>query len=244
MRKFGLIGTRLDYSFSRSFFTDFFEKNAIDASYENIEIEDLISLKTKQEYAGFSGFNVTIPYKTEIFPLLDEISPEATEIGAVNTIQIVNGKWIGHNTDVFGFKQSIKPFLNNKHERAAILGTGGSAKAVAYVLRNIGLEVLFISRNPSGEDQFSYSNLNEYFFRSVKLLVNCTPIGTFPDVHSKPNCPTNFLTPDHLVIDLIYNPAQTQLLAEAEAKGAITLNGYSMLQEQALKSWEIWNLDV
>lgn len=243
MRKFGLVGKRLDYSFSQTFFTDFFAVNGIDAVYKNIEINRIEELKNLTEIYHFSGLNITIPYKTAIIPFLDDLSGEAREVGAVNTIKIIDGKWIGYNTDVFGFRQSIKPFLNNKHERVAILGTGGAAKAVASVFRSIGLDVVFVSRTPSGENQFSYSDLSEIFFRSFKVWVNCTPLGTFPAIDEKPSVPTEYFSADHFVIDLIYNPEQTRFLKEAAEKGAITLNGSSMLKEQALKAWEIWNSD-
>lgn len=241
MRKFGLLGKKLDYSFSKTYFTDFFEQNNIDASYENIEVADLKTWFEANQHADFAGFSVTIPYKETIIPFLDELSPEAEAIGAVNAVKNDHGKWIGYNTDAFGFGQSIKPFLNNNHERALILGTGGASKAVAYVLKNIGLEVIFASRNPTESNQFSYDSINEYMVNACKMIVNCTPIGTFPNTTEKPNFPTELLTEKHLVVDLIYNPEKTQLLQEAEAKGALILNGYSMLKEQAKKAWEIWN---
>lgn len=241
MRKFGLLGKKLDYSFSKTYFTDFFEQNNIDASYENIEVADLKTWFEANQHADFAGFSVTIPYKETIIPFLDELSPEAEAIGAVNAVKNDHGKWIGYNTDAFGFGQSIKPFLNNNHERALILGTGGASKAVAYVLKNIGLVVIFASRNPTESNQFSYDSINEYMVNACKMIVNCTPIGTFPNTTEKPNFPTELLTEKHLVVDLIYNPEKTQLLQEAEAKGALILNGYSMLKEQAKKAWEIWN---
>jgi shikimate dehydrogenase len=241
MRKFGLLGKKLDYSFSKSFFTDLFAKNQIDASYENIEVADLSKWFVDKSYAEFSGFSVTIPYKTEIIPFLDELSEEAKIIGAVNTVKNINGRLIGYNTDAFGFGQSIKPFLNNNHERAMILGTGGASKAIAYVLKNIGLSVIFVSRNPKNNSEFRYDTINENMVNACKMIVNCTPVGTFPEVEAKPNFPTELITDKHLVVDLIYNPEKSLLLKESEKQGAIILNGYSMLQEQAKKAWEIWN---
>eukprot|EP01041_Mallomonas_annulata_P035575 gene35575-58550_t len=173
MPKFGLIGKRLDYSFSKTFFSDYFEKNNLAHTYENIEIQDISEVKHILENGNFSGLNVTIPYKESIIAYLDELSPEAKAIGAVNTISFRNGKTIGHNTDAFGFQQSIKPFLDNRHERAMILGTGGASKAIAYVLKQIGLNVIFISRNPQGENQFSYSEINENMVNACKMIVNC-----------------------------------------------------------------------
>lgn len=241
MRKFGLIGKRLDYSFSKSFFTDFFQEQGVDALYENIEIPSISQIKPYLNIGEFSGFNVTIPYKVEIIPFLDELSSEAEAIGAVNTISCQNGKLVGYNTDAFGFQQSIKPFLTNQHEKALILGTGGASKAVEFVLKNIGIDVFYLSRNPQASNHFSYEDVNEHMLGALKLIVNCTPLGTFPKVDEKPNFPTHLLGADHLVVDLIYNPEKTRFLKEAEQNGATILNGLSMLREQALKSWEIWN---
>lgn len=244
MRKFGLLGKKLDYSFSESFFSDFFLKNKIDASYSNIEVSDLASWFGNEMYHSFSGFNVTIPYKTAVIPFLDELSEEAIQIGAVNTVKNVGGKLIGYNTDAFGFAQSIKPFLNKNHEKAMILGTGGASKAIAYVLQNIGLSVIYISRFPKGNLRFEYGDINQNMVNACKLIVNCTPVGTFPNVDLKPDFPTELLSDNHFVVDLIYNPEKSLFLQEAEKKGAIVLNGYSMLQEQAMKAWEIWNLPI
>ena len=241
MSKFALIGKRLDYSFSKAFFTDYFNENGLDSSYENIEITTIDEVKTYLHSGEFSGFNVTIPYKESIILFLDELSTEAAVIGAVNTISYKNGKLVGHNTDAFGFHQSIKPFLTNKHERALILGTGGASKAVAYVLQNIGIDVLYISRTPNGSKHFAYSEINKHMLSACKLVVNCTPVGTFPNVDETPEIPIQFLGSEHLVVDLIYNPEKTKLLLEAEKQGAAILNGYSMLKEQALKAWDIWN---
>lgn len=241
MRKFGLIGKRLDYSFSKTFFTNKFNVEGLSDTYENIELEHPEMLAEVIREGGFSGLNVTIPYKEAVIPYLDGLSEEATAIGAVNTIVFLDGKAIGYNTDAFGFHQSIKPFLTNLHERALILGTGGASKAVAYVFRNIGLDVLFISRNQEGTNTFSYDQINEHMLRACKVVVNCTPVGTFPDIDNSPAFPFTFLTEDHLVIDLIYNPEKTRFLRESEAAGATILNGKSMLQEQALRAWELWN---
>lgn len=241
MRKFGLIGKRLDYSFSKHFFTNKFQSEGIDAAYENLELEYPELMENILRNGHFSGLNVTIPYKETILPFLDDLSEEAKAIGAVNTVVFKDGKAIGHNTDAFGFHQSIKPFLTNLHERALILGTGGASKAVAHVFRSIGLEVLFVSRNPMGDRQFSYGQINEHMLRACKVVVNCTPVGTFPDSENTPEFPFQFLTTDHLMIDLIYNPEKTRFLRESEANGATILNGKSMLYEQALRAWELWN---
>lgn len=239
MKTYGLIGKSLGHSFSKSFFENYFLENSIAARYENFELKsiDKIPELFLQDY---SGFNVTIPYKEEIIPYLDELTDEAKLIGAVNVVQILDGKKIGHNTDAFGFHQSIKPFLTNQHERAIIFGTGGASKAVGFVLKNIGVEVIFISRNPVGENQFHYHEVNDHMLNACKLLVNTTPIGTYPMVDDFHEIPFSALAEDHLVVDLVYNPVKTKFLELAEAEGAMVLNGLSMLREQALKSWKIW----
>ena len=240
MRKFGLVGRSLGHSFSKPFFEKLFIAQSIDASYENIEIQTIdecISIFERQ----FSGLNVTIPYKEQIIPFLDELTNEAEKIGAVNTIQFKHGKRIGHNTDAYGFHNSIKPFLTNQHERALIFGTGGASKAVEFVLKSLGVDVIFISRTPKGENCFDYNEINERMISACKLLVNCTPVGTFPSVNEAITLPYDALTKDHLVVDLVYNPAKTKFLEKAEYNGAMILNGESMLRHQALKAWEIWN---
>lgn len=240
MKKYGLIGKTLSHSFSKLFFEDFFRKNQIDAKYFNIELNNIDEID-KLFTSHYNGLNVTIPFKEKIIPFLDELSEEANSVGAVNTIQFKSGKKIGYNTDIFGFKNSVKPFITNRHERAVIFGTGGSSKAVNFVLNSIGIDVIFISRNPKNENEFSYNNINEDMINSCKMLVNCTPIGTYPNIDEQFNLPYNHLSEDHLVVDLTYNPSKTILLKKAEEKGAVILNGYNMLKEQALKSWSIWN---
>lgn len=240
MKSYGLIGRSLGHSFSKSFFENYFKKNNIDATYNNVELESIKDFNGLSE--SFHGFNVTIPYKQEIIPYLDELSEQANEIGAVNVIQFRNGKKIGHNSDAFGFHQSIKPFLTNKHERGIIIGTGGASKAVEYVLKQIGLDVIFISRNPSKENQFSYNEINEHMLKACKLIVNTTPVGTFPNVNDCIPFPFEFLTEDHLVVDLIYNPSKTLFLKKAEEMNSTIINGETMLKQQALKSYEIWNV--
>ena len=242
MERYGLIGKRLDYSFSKTFFTEKFQKDGIKASYENVELsnEEELAQFFKQGIAGFKGLNVTIPYKQAVIPHLDKLSTEAAAIGAVNTIVVKDGDLYGHNTDAYGFQKSIKPFLRNVHERALLLGTGGASKAVEYVLSNLGIDVYYLSRTPAGDRQFSYDQANEIMMNSFKLIVNCTPIGTYPNIEEQPPVPIEFVGEDHLVIDLIYNPEQTKLLRIAKEHAADTMNGLSMLQHQALKAWEIW----
>ena len=240
MKKFGLIGKTLSHSFSKVFFTSKFEKEGLDCSYDNIELPDISLVDELLETGGYSGLNVTIPYKQSVIPYLDTLSLEAEKIGAVNTIVFDNGKTIGYNTDAHGFHQSIKPFLTNKHERALLLGTGGASLAVAYVLKNIGIDVHFVSRTPE-QGQFSYSQINAHMVNAFKLIVNCTPLGTFPNVEDCVDFPFQYLTEDHLCVDLIYNPAETKFLRLSKENGATILNGESMLKEQALKAWELWS---
>jgi shikimate dehydrogenase len=242
MKKFGLIGRSLEHSFSKSFFERYFEGHSILASYENIELSEIDEIQTVISN-GYSGLNVTIPYKEQIIPFLDELSEEALKIGAVNVVEFKNGKTIGHNTDVYGFRNSIKPFLNNHHDRAIIFGTGGASKAVEFVLKNLGIDVIFISRNPKGENQFSYEDVNEHMTNACKLWVNTTPVGTHPNNEDVLPIPFNFLTEHHFLIDLIYNPEKTVFLQEGEKKGAMIQNGHSMLKHQATKAWEIWTLN-
>ena len=239
MKTYGLIGKILGYSFSRTFFEEFFNKNSIDAQFHNFEINHIEKIKDVLS-DDISGLSVTIPYKEVIIPYLDEISIEAKEIGAVNVVQFKNGKKIGHNTDAFGFHQSIKPFLTSSHQRALIIGTGGASKAVAHVFKKIGIDVLYISRTPKSQKEFNYSDINEHMINACKVIVNCTPVGTFPNVEDCIDFPFQHLTKDHLVIDLIYNPAKTKFLRKALENNATILNGESMLKEQALEAYKIW----
>lgn len=240
MKKYGLIGRSLGHSFSKAYFTKFFDDQKIDAEYFNVELSEISEI-SKVFADAPAGLNVTIPYKEQVIPYLDTLSEEAKAIGAVNCIQFQDGKTIGHNTDAFGFHQSIKPFLTNKHERALILGTGGASKAVAYVLKSIGIDVLYCSRNPEGAKHFGYDEINNHMLNACKLIVHTTPVGTFPDVDRCIDLPFEFLTDQHLVVDLIYNPEKTMLLQRSELAGAQILNGETMLRQQAMQSWEIWN---
>jgi shikimate dehydrogenase len=240
MNKYGLLGKSLSHSFSKDFFTKYFTENDIKAEYSNFEIAQIDEVKSILEFE-IHGLNVTIPYKEAIIPFLDEMTDDAKQIGAVNVVQFKNGKTIGHNTDAFGFAQSIKPFFTNLHERALIFGTGGASKAVAHVLINLGVQVYFISSSKKGASIFSYDDLNEHMLQGCKLWVNCTPIGTYPNVTDELPIPWVPLSEDHLIVDLVYNPPQSQFLLKAQENGATILNGESMLKEQALKSLEIWN---
>jgi|688.fasta_scaffold30790_11 shikimate dehydrogenase len=242
MKQFGLIGKHLSHSFSPSFFAEFFQKQGIDANYATYELQEISDFPQLIKDHDFSGLNVTIPYKTAIIPYLDELDPLAAEIQAVNVIAFENGKTKGYNTDVFGFQQSIKPFLTFHHERALIFGTGGASKAVAFVFKALGIDVIFVSQTESSlSNHFTYADVNEHMIAACKVIVNCTPLGMSPHVDAAPDMPYDALSEEHLLIDLIYNPEETLFMKQGRKHGATAMNGLSMLQHQALKSWEIWN---
>jgi shikimate dehydrogenase len=246
IKQFGLIGKNISHSFSKKYFEAKFKDLGIKkSSYELFpltEIKEITSLLVNNP--NLKGFNITIPYKESIIPFLDELSPEAKTIGAVNTVKVTfqNEKpfLTGYNTDAFGFKQSVKPFIKAHHERVLILGTGGAAKAVSYVLQNMGINTLLVSRVPN-EHQIGYDQINEYVIKHHYLIINCTPVGMFPHENSLPNLPYSLLTDKHTLIDLIYNPTETLFLKKGKEYGTNTLNGLSMLQQQAEKSWLIWS---
>ena len=243
MKIFGLIGKNINYSFSAKYFSEKFENEKIENSvYKNFDIPDItyfpqIIKKNKE----LKGLNVTIPYKEEIIPYLDKLSRKAEEIGAVNCIKITKkGNLKGYNTDVFGFKKSLKPLLKPNHTKALILGTGGASKAVAYVLEKLGIEYKYVSRNPQ-KDEFSYPDISQAIMEEYTLIINTTPLGTFPNIEQCPEIGYEYFSDTHIAFDLIYNPSETKFLRLAKEKGATTKNGYDMLVFQAEKSWEIWN---
>ena len=239
---FGLVGKNISYSFSKGYFGEKFEKlNLKDYSYDNLDIQNIEDFpEFLKQNPTISGLNVTIPYKEAIIPFLDKLSKRATEIGAVNTIKITkSGKLKGFNTDYIGFQKSIEPLLNVNHKKALILGTGGASKAVAYALKQLEIPYLFVSRNDIG-DAIGYNQINEKTFEEFQIIINCTPVGTFPNTNSCPEIPYEYFTTNHLAFDLIYNPAETLFLKKAKEKGAIVKNGLEMLTLQAEKSWDIW----
>ncbi len=244
-RSFGLLGKQISYSFSRGYFSEKFQKLALaNCSYENFDLNTIEELpELLKERPTLAGLNVTIPYKEAVIDFLDELDPVAAEIGAVNTIKFLEtGRLKGYNTDCYGFEESLKPHLTSSHKMALILGTGGASKAIDYVLHSIlGLHTLFISRNPRGNRQIGYDDLNAEVLSEYKLLVNCTPLGTFPNIEEHPEIDYNQLPEQHLLYDLIYNPAETSFLKKGRLQGAKTLNGLQMLELQAEKSWQIWN---
>ncbi|MFN8294786.1 MAG: shikimate dehydrogenase [Chitinophagales bacterium] len=242
MKQFGLIGYPLSHSFSKGYFSEKFQKeNITDCVYDVFpleKIEDFTDLCA--EHKNLSGLNATIPYKEKIIPFLDELNDEAQEIGAVNTIKFTNGKKIGYNTDCYGFEMSLKPLLKAHHTSALILGTGGASKAVEYVLKKSGISFQYVSRTKSSTS-ISYNDVDSFIIQHSTLIINSTPIGMYPNVDDAPYLPYNFITNNHLLYDLIYNPEETQFLKEGRIRGAQTKNGLEMLYLQAERSWEIWN---
>ena len=241
---FGLLGKNIFYSFSKGYFNEKFEKLGLDnINYQNFDIqncEQFSSIISSEK--NLKGLNVTIPYKEEIIPFLDELDETAKEIGAVNTIKISqNGNLKGYNSDFVGFEKSIKPLLKTHHTVALILGTGGASKAVAYFFKKNNIQFQFISRNPKSENEISYESLSHEIIQKSTIIVNCTPIGTSPNIEKCPEIPYEFLNSSHLLYDLIYNPDETLFLSKGKKMGATIKNGLEMLIFQAEESWRIWN---
>ena len=243
MRKFGLIGYPLEHSFSPAYFKSKFSDEGItDIRYDLYPLKDISDLESLlRGEPELQGLNVTIPYKEQVIPYLDEMDALAARIGAVNTIDRTAHGWKGYNTDYYGFKKSIGPFLDWRHERALILGSGGASKAVVAVLEDIGIQTLIITRHPHAANHLAYADVGPELLKHFKLLVNTTPLGTHPQVLEKVDIPYDSLTPDHLLIDLVYNPPMTSFMNEGIQRGAKAVNGYNMLVLQAERSWELWN---
>ena len=246
-RRFGVLGQSLAHSQSPALFADRFSAWGInDASYERFERANLEGfgewLQTEAEASpALMGLNVTIPYKQPIIPLLQDLTPTARAIGAVNAIKPGANGWVGHNTDAEGFMKSLRPFLTAAHDRALILGNGGAAAAVRFGLQSLGIDVVHVTRLPIEWEAMRYDTLNAAYLRHCKLVVQCTPVGTYPNTEACIDLPWDGLTPEHLAVDLVYNPAQTAFLKRAEAAGAKTMNGKAMLIAQAEAAWEWWN---
>jgi len=240
--KYGLIGKNISYSFSRQYFTKKFKNLKLeDCEYVNFDLQTIDEF-SKMDFNTISGFNVTIPYKEQILKFLDSIDDEAKEIGAVNTIKITkDNQLIGYNTDFYGFQESLKPFLKPHHKKALVLGTGGASKAIIFVLNKLEIDFLVVSRNPI-KAQISYQNITEKVIDKYPLIINCTPLGTHPDIDKSPKIPYQFISSQHLLYDLIYNPEKTSFLNKGEKQGATICNGLKMLELQAEKAWEIWSL--
>ena len=244
MTIYGLIGETLHHSFSRRYFSEKFRSDEIkDAQYRNFELKDLdTELPLLKNNTEIKGLNVTIPYKTEIIPFLDELTEECREIKACNCIKIESGKWIGFNTDIIGFEKSFAPFLKPYHKKALILGTGGASKAVAFVLKKLNIEFVKVSRSKTkASSVINYSDITSELLKEFTVVINTTPVGTSPNINECPDLPYESITDHHYFFDLIYNPAKTLFLSLAEKHGAFIENGDKMLSIQAEESWEIWN---
>ncbi|WP_121966381.1 shikimate dehydrogenase [Myroides sp. N17-2] len=242
-KRYGLIGKNIDYSFSRAYFAEKFEKlKNKNSEYVNFDLQSISEFGDLLEsQKNLRGLNVTIPYKQSIIPYLDSLSKKAKAIGAVNTIQITkSGKLKGYNTDWYGFYYSLKPLLKFHHKRALILGTGGASKAIEYALKKLGLKYTFVSRTKDA-NTLLYSELTEEIMAKYTLIINTTPVGTFPNVDLMPEVAVEYLSERHIVYDLIYNPEETALMKAAKLKGAKVKNGYEMLVLQAEKAYKIWN---
>ncbi len=241
MDKYGIIGNPLGHSFSKGFFTEKFAREGIDAEYLNFQIPEIGKLtEVLQENPELRGINVTLPYKTEVIPFLDELSDEAREIGAVNVVQIRNGHLKGFNSDIIGFTRSIQPLLKPHHRKALILGTGGASRAIRVGLTRLGLEWKYVSRTPR-EGMITYEDITAETLREYEVIVNCSPVGMFPKVDGCPAIPYEFLTQDNLLYDLVYNPENTLFMKKGALQGAVVKNGLEMLHLQAIASWEFWN---
>lgn len=242
MRKFGLIGKNISYSFSESFFTKKFKiENILNSSYQNFDLAKIEDFKTVTKDSTIKGYNVTIPYKETIIPLLDGLNSKAAQIGAVNTIKITkHGKLKGFNTDYYGFEKSLKPLLESHHKKALILGTGGASKAVSYALERLKIPYILVSRIAKN-NIIGYEDITREVLSKYHIIINCTPLGTFPNTESCPNIPYGSINTQHLFYDLIYNPSETEFLKRGKKQGAKTKNGLEMLELQAEKSWKIWN---
>jgi shikimate dehydrogenase len=241
MRKFGLIGYPLTHSFSQRYFTEKFEREGIaNCVYSNFSIGSIGDLGAVLADAELCGLNVTIPYKKQVIEFLDASSAVVEAIGACNCIRISGGRRFGFNTDVIGFEQSLVKKLAGHHRSALVLGTGGAAKAVEWVLRRLGIDFLSVSR-AAGPGTIGYADVDAALLDTHELIVNTTPLGMYPNVSVCPPLPYEALTPRHYLFDLVYNPARTLFLEKGEARGAVVENGYAMLVLQAEESWRIWN---
>ena len=244
-KKFGLIGKNIEYSFSRKYFLKKFNSNTnlTGYNYKNFDIESIGLINSLISDKDLGGLNVTIPYKEEIIPYLDELSDEAKEIGAVNTICFENNKKIGYNTDIFGFTESLKVNSINNIKAMIILGTGGASKTIIYFCKKNKIPFNIVSRR-SSKDYLSYRDINHTLFIGNVLIVNCTPVGTYPNINKCPDLPYNLLKKENILYDLVYNPFETLFIKKGKEMGCKTLNGYEMLKFQAEMSWNLWTKSI
>ncbi|MAU73565.1 MAG: shikimate dehydrogenase [Flavobacteriaceae bacterium] len=240
-KQFGLIGKNIEYSFSRKFFSEKFSSDNKYSNYDytNYDIESIHDLNNVFNSKNLCGLNVTIPYKEKIISFLDKISDEAKQIGAVNTICFENGSKVGYNTDIFGFTESLKMNKIDNIDSALILGTGGAAKTIIYFCNKNNIPFNVVSRQESNLN-LSYNELNEDIFKKRVLIVNCTPLGTYPDINKCPKLPYELINKENILFDLVYNPSETLFMKKGKEIGCKTLNGYQMLRLQAEMSWKIW----
>ncbi len=240
MKRYGLIGRPLGHSASARYFTAKFEREGIDAEYTLYELPDIGAIATTLP-TDIEGFNVTIPYKREIIALLDEVSPEAQAVGAVNCVKCHKSRRVGYNTDVVGIRHSLDILLvHEENVKALVLGTGGASQAVQYVLAERGIEYLLVSRDPM-RGNITYADLTPAIIAEYRLIINATPVGMFPNVDDAPTLPYDAFTGANLLFDTIYNPTQTKFLQLGSQAGAQTINGVAMFEAQAEASWGIWN---
>lgn len=252
MKKYGLIGFPLGHSFSAKFFAEKFAKEGLDARYDNYEMASVEGLRELiAADSELCGLNVTIPHKQAVLPLLDELSPEARAIGAVNVIRVLRDsadgalgvsdglRLIGCNSDVIGFTDSLRPLLKPHHQRALVLGTGGASRAVVAGLRSLGIEPIYVSRRPV-EGGLTYAQLTPDVLAAHTVVVNCSPVGMYPKTDEAPAIPYELLTPRHLLYDLVYNPLDTRFMQLGRERGAVVKNGLEMLHLQALAAWRMW----
>jgi len=244
MRRYGLIGFPLSHSFSKKYFAEKFAREGIvDCTYELYPLEEIGLLpELLSSVENLCGLNVTIPYKKQVLPFLDHLSDEVQKIEACNCIAIANGKRYGYNTDTIGFEATFAPQLTLQDKAALVLGTGGAAAAVAYTLAKLGINYTYVSREPTGKpNTILYSALDEEMMQSYTIIINTSPLGTYPAVDDCPAIPYNLLTARHYLYDLVYNPAKTLFLKKGEERGTRIQNGAAMLAIQAEESWKIWN---
>ncbi|MFY7898705.1 MAG: shikimate dehydrogenase family protein [Chitinophagaceae bacterium] len=243
MRLFALIGYPLTHSFSQKYFTEKFQREHIlDAEFHLVSLENIHELQNELlAKNNLKGFAITIPHKKNILPFLHETTVEVAKMGACNCVKVENGKLIGHNTDVNGFEQSLIKQLQPHHKKALVLGTGGASAAVEYALHKLGINYTLVSRNNTVDNCISYEAINEQLLQEYTLIINTTPLGTYPKVDEAPALPYEFITDKHYLFDLVYNPSETLFLQKGKRAGAATQNGYEMLVIQAEENWKIWN---
>jgi len=244
MRTFGLLGKFLSHSFSKQYFEEkFIQERINDAEYQLFSLTTIDEVKKLFKHPTLLGFNVTIPYKSRIIPYLDQLDPVAQEIGAVNCVIKQTDKWIGYNTDIIGFEETLQKAEGRKKNFALVLGSGGASKAVCYVLKQRNIPFLIVSRNKT-EDTITYNELTEELIHHTTFIINTTPLGMFPNINEMPQIPYHKLNSTHILIDLIYNPEETLFLKEGEKHGAFTINGLTMFKAQAEATWQLFNLII